>query len=74
MRRIQSIGDLHRKLKNDLELQWLAIDTVLERGALKQFHGNEVLSAFTPNVVDCADVRMVQSRRRSCLPLETFQR
>jgi hypothetical protein len=37
---------------------------VLERPALEKLHGDEVLACVLVNVVDSADIGMVQSRSR----------
>src|ERR1700740_1297740 len=61
---IERVGDLNGDVENDFKLQQFAIDAVFERGAVEELHCDEVLATFTADVVDCADVRMVQSRRR----------
>src|ERR1700694_2197446 len=39
----------------------------------QQFHGDEASSVGFVNLVDCADVRMVQRGRSVCFPLETAE-
>src|ERR1700739_562145 len=44
---------------------------MLQRNALQKFHRNEGLALYFPNVMNCADVGMVQGRRRLRLSLKT---
>src|SRR5208282_3355842 len=56
-------------------LAWgLVVDPLFERLAFQQLHGDEVASAVFANLVDGADVRMVQSGGRARFALKTFQR
>jgi len=48
-------------------------DQVLQRGSFQVLHRNEGLSILVADVVDGADVRMIESRCRPCLPLEAGQ-
>ena len=49
-------------------------DAVLQRGAFQQLHGDEVLVALAADVVDRADVRMVEGGSGPRFALETLQR
>ena len=65
VRRIQCIGNLDRQVQQQIHLYGLAMDALLERLPLKQFHGDEVPAIGLADFVDRANVRMVQSR---CCP------
>jgi hypothetical protein len=47
---------------------------MLERHPLQELHGNVGLRLALADVVNCADVRMVQSGSRPCLASKTLQR
>jgi len=49
-------------------------DPVVERLALPKLQGNEMPPFMLVNVVDSADVGMIQGRSYTCFPLETLQR
>ncbi len=74
MRRIQSVGNIDGEGQQRFEIERPATDAMLQRHAIEELHGDERLALFIPDVVDGADVRMVQ--RRSCLrlTLKTRQR
>src|SRR5580698_7274208 len=42
--------------------------------AVEAFHRKECMSVFLANLVDRADVRMIQSRSSPCFPPKSFQR
>src|SRR6266550_2907000 len=46
---------------------------MLQRHAIEKLHGDEGLTVVFTNVVDCADVRMIQCRGSLCFALETGQ-
>ena len=73
MCRIQRIGDLDAQIEHRLDLQRLASDPVPERLPLQQFHGDEGSPIGLVNLVDRADVRMVQRGRGLGLPLEATE-
>src|SRR5882672_5289080 len=47
---------------------------MLECFAFQKFHAQEGLTLMIINLVNGADMRMIQSRSRSRLPLKTFER
>ena len=55
------------------DLQRTALDLVLESRAVQQFHGDEGLALLLADVVDGADIGMVQSGGRPGLALEAVQ-
>src|SRR5215469_351081 len=46
---------------------------MLQRNAIEIFHGDKRFSVLFPDVVDGADVWMIQRRRRLCFSLEAHQ-
>jgi hypothetical protein len=70
---IQPICNLNRQLQHFLQWQRLFFDPVLEGVALHQFHGDEGLAVVLADLVDGADVRMVQRRGSASLALEAFE-
>ena len=50
------------------------IDPLIERLAFEQLHDNEALIAMLSDFVDGADVRMIQCRGGTSLPLKSLQR
>ena len=63
MRGVESIGDLDAQLEHRFALLRLASDHVPERLPLQQFHGDEGSPIGLVNLVDRADVRVVQGGR-----------
>ena len=51
-----------------------AVDQVLERCAIQKFHGDERFAFVFPNIVNRADVRMIQRAGGLGFPLETRKR
>src|SRR6266849_100491 len=68
---VERIGDLDAQIKRGLDLQRLASDPVPERLPFQHFHGDEGLPISFVNLVDRANVRVIQGRRRLGLPPET---
>jgi len=67
------IGDLDAPIEHRLDLHRLASDSVPERLALQQFHSDEGSPVTLVNLVDRADVRVVQRGRSLGFPLETAE-
>src|SRR5713101_7022902 len=70
---VQSIGDLDSQIEHRLDFQRLATDPAPQRLPLQQFHGDEGSSLGLVNLVDGADVRMIQCRSRLGFALETAE-
>jgi hypothetical protein len=64
MRRIEAVGDLNADLQQLGNLDGPPGDPVLERLALQQFHGDKRPAFELADVVNRADIRMVE--RRGC--------
>src|SRR5262245_19543354 len=59
--RVERIGYLPCQIQQRFDLHLLAQESVLESLSLQQFHGDEGLSIRFFNLMNRADVRMVQS-------------
>src|SRR5450432_875376 len=70
---IQCVCDLNSKRQCFPDLQRLASDPVPQRLPLQQLHGDEGPPIGLVNLVDRANVRVVQRRRSLGLPLETAE-
>jgi hypothetical protein len=73
MCRIQCVGNLDSQIEHHFDLQRLAGDPVPERLPLQQFHSDEGSPISLVNLVDRADVRVVQRGRGLGLPLKTAE-
>ncbi len=74
VRGIESIGNLDSHVQQLFQLERPALDLVFESRALQILHGDESLPVLLADVVDGADVGMVQGRSRLGLALEAGQR
>src|SRR6266852_2956574 len=70
---VQSIGDLDSQIEHRLDFQRLATDLAPEGLPLQQFHGDEGSSLGLVNLVDGADVRMIQGRGSLGFALKTAE-
>src|SRR6202162_4031069 len=61
MRGIEGIGNLDGERENQLYFHRSACDAVLQGRALKKLHNDERSAVLFADVVNCADVGMVQS-------------
>src|SRR5438094_9992202 len=73
VRRIQRIRDLNGKVEQHLCSYWLAFDQMLERLAFQKLHRNERSAFVFTDVVNGADVGMIQGGGSLSFALETFQ-
>ena len=71
--RLQSFGNLKRVFENLASRQSSLGDLVRERAAFEQFHGYEWLASIFPDVVNGANVRMIQCRGGPCFPAKAVQ-
>ena len=74
VRRIEAVGDLDADLQELRDLDGPGGDAVLERLALEQLHGDERPTLELADVVDRADVGMIERRRRARLAAEPLDR
>src|SRR5438093_7029550 len=64
---------LDRQVKQYVDFQWLLSDTLFQRPAFQQLHGNEVPAIGLANFINCADVGMVQRRGSPRFALKALQ-
>src|SRR5262249_37123441 len=69
----KSVGNLDAKIKHRFDVQRLASDLVPQRLPLQQFHGDEGLPIGLINLVDRADVRVIQCRSGTSFTTEPFK-
>ena len=73
MRSFERVGDFDGKGEQVVHLDRTPIDAVLERLAVEKFHGDEGLAVLLADVVNGADVRMIQRGGGLGFALETGQ-
>src|SRR5215468_5581297 len=73
MRGIECVRDLNPQRQHRFDFQGLSADSMFQRHTVKKLHDDERLGFVLADFVDRADVGMVQSGSRTCLPTETFQ-
>src|SRR5579862_7733711 len=73
MRGVECIGNLDTHLQHLLNLERTPFDLVPQGGPVQVLHGDERLPRFLADVVNGADVGMVQGRSRLGFPLKTGQ-
>src|SRR6266436_6802528 len=73
MCRVESVGNLDAQIEHRFDLQRLASDPVPECLAFQQLHGDEGSPIGLINLVDRADVRVVQRGSSLGFPLETAE-
>jgi hypothetical protein len=73
MRGIQSIGDFDAKRDRGFRVQWLSRDPRLQGHAIQEFHDDEGLTVLLPDLMDGANVGVVQSGSRLRLSLKASQ-
>ena len=62
VRGVERVRDLDSQREQHFQIQWPAPDSVLQRQAVEEFHGDESFAVLVVNLVNGADVRMVQGR------------
>ena len=70
---IQSVRNLDGQRQNQLRFQRTPSNPVCQRHAVQKFHRDEGLVTVLADVVNGADVRMVESRGRTSFTPEAFQ-
>ena len=71
VRRVQRVCDLNSEQKQRLQFKRAVADQVLQSLAIQELHGDERLAALLADVVNRADVGMVESRRGLRFTLKT---
>src|SRR5579862_2136601 len=70
---VERVGNLDRQRQNHLDFHGTAADAVFQRQSIQKLHGDEGLSVLIVNLVDGADVRMVQCRGSLGFVLKTAE-
>ena len=63
MRRIERVGDLNGKRQEQIGFKWTSGDAVLQHHAIQKLHGDERLPILLADVIDRADIGVVQRGR-----------
>ncbi len=71
---IQCFGDLDSEFQNDVDLQQRSVEPTPKCLALEQLHHDEGLALVLIDLVDRADVRMVQGCRGAGFPKKAAKR
>ena len=71
---IERVGNLDCQVKKQLGLQRLAGDLVLQGHAIEKLHGDERAPFVIADLVNRADVGMIQRRGGARFPAKTLQR
>src|SRR5208282_2016944 len=74
MRGIECAGDVDSKREQNLQIHGTAGNAVLQRRALQKLHRNERMPVLLANVMDRADVGVIQGRSSLCFALEPSER
>ena len=74
VRRFQRVGDLDRERQEPIDLERAPGDPMLQRHPVEELHDEERAAALLADVVDGADVGVVQRRGGPCLAAESGQR
>ena len=72
VRSIQGVSRFDAETQQSLQLDGTAVNHVLQRLAIEALHDNEKMPVVLANLVDSANVGMVEGRGRACLSPETF--
>ena len=68
---VESVGNFDGKCKERVEFHGAAGDAMLERGALQKFHSDEGLAVLFADIVDGADVGVIERRGGLSFPFKT---
>ena len=74
VRRFERVRDLDGQLHQHIHLEGTLADALLKRLPLQQLHGDEIPAVGLSDLVDRADVRVIQGRGGPGLALEALQR
>src|SRR5712671_1382165 len=70
---VQSVGHFNRQAQQNGGVEWPSADAMLQGNAVKKLHGNECLAVFLADIIDGADVGMVQRGGSLRFALKTGQ-
>ena len=71
--RVESVCDLDGQRHERFVLERTPCNAMLERHAIEKLHGDESLASFVPDVVNGANIGMIQSGRGLSFPLKAGQ-
>jgi len=74
VRGVETVGDLDAEIEHAVERQRSARDLLLQRVAVEQLHHDELLALVLADVVNRADVRVVERRGHARLASEPIER
>ena len=70
----EAVGGLDSQVQYLTHLERVFFDQALQRSALQQLHGDEMPPVFLPNLVNGAEIRVIQRRCGTRLSLKALQR
>src|SRR5438034_6927106 len=70
MRGVQRVRNLNCDIQQAFELNWLSSNEMLQRRPVQEFHRDKGLATPLANVVDRANIGMIQCGRRLRFPLK----
>jgi hypothetical protein len=71
---VECIGSVDADFEEAVEFERVRGDEVLESGAVEKFHGDEGAAIVLADVVDGANVWMIERGGGACFALESFKR
>src|SRR6266852_8751468 len=74
VRGIKRVGDLNSQFQHLVQRKRSSCNTVLEGLTIHKFHGYELLAVVLADVVNRADIRVIQRRGRLRLAAKAFER
>jgi hypothetical protein len=74
VRRIQRVGNVDAQIEQEFEVQRAALDGVLQRLAVETLHRKVGVAVFPADIVNRANVGMIQRGRRLRLAAKPFER
>src|SRR4029077_5469667 len=73
MGRIQCVGNVDSDGEDSFQIECPGSDQRFQRHAFQILHGDERLTLVLANLINCADIRMIQRRSGLCLTPKSFQ-
>src|SRR5713101_4368211 len=70
---IKRVGNLNRQTEQNIGLYGFAGDTMLQRHPVEKLHDKKWMAILLPDLMDGADIGMIECRRRLGLALEAGQ-
>ena len=73
VRRLERVGDLDRERQQLIDLERAPADPMLQRRPVEELHDEERAAVLLADIVNGADVGVIQRRRGACLAAESRQ-